>query len=136
MHSNRHHVIPKSRIPRIYKAGKNKLLSNWLVIIVPIVQHNAFHAIFGNRTPDEQLIFLKKLCGRNGYLNKAIYDTYGTFFDCLFGAKSFKGMAESLKRWDLSVAIKENYSKKLSALLRVLNRDFKGGIPIKKFKLN
>ena len=136
MHSNRHHVIPKSRIPRIYKAGKNKLMSEWLAITVPIVQHNAFHAIFGNRTPDEQSIFLKRLCDRNGYLNEAVYDAYGTFFNCLFGAKSFKGMAESLKRWDLSAAIKGNYSGKLSMLLRVLNKDVRGGITIKKFKLN
>lgn len=137
MHSNRHHIYPKSRIPIVYRAGKRKLLSKWLILSdVPIVSHNALHAIFGNRTPEEQLELLKEICV-GGILNISIYAAYKELFDILFaGNISFGGMAEILKEWDLSCRDKQEYIDKLKSLLKVLNGDVKGGIPIKKFKLN
>lgn len=136
-HSNRHHVYPKSRIPMLYRAGKRKLLGKWLVLPnVPIVFHNALHAIFGNRTPEEQSKFLEEICVE-GILNIRIYVAYKGLFDILFGGNiSFSGMAEILKRWDLSDGDKQKYSDKFESLLKVLNSDIKGGIPVKKYKLN
>ncbi len=136
-HSNRHHVYPKSRVPMPYRAGKRKLLGNWLILPdTSIVSHNALHAIFGNRTPEEQSEFLKEICN-DGILNINIYAAYKELFDILFGGNiSFNGMAEILKEWDLSDKYKQEHSDKLTALLKVLNSDVKGGIPVKKFKLN
>lgn len=135
-HLNRHHVYPKSRIPVICRAGKRKLLSKWLVLPnVPIVEHSALHAIFGNRTPEEQSEFLKEICV-DGVLNIRIYAAYKELFDILFGGNiSFIGMLEILRKWDLSDYDKQKYADKLAALLKVLNSDIKGGVPVKKFKL-
>lgn len=136
-HSNRHHVYPKSRIPMLYRAGKCKLMGNWMVLPnVPVVSHNALHAIFGNRTPEEQKEFLKKICV-DGVLNIDIYTVYKGLFDILFGGNiSFAGMAETLKKWDLSYNDRQKYADKLATLLKVLNNDVKGGVPVKKYKLN
>ncbi len=136
-HSNRHHVYPKSRIPMPYRAGKRKLLGKWLVLPnVPIVSHNALHAIFGNRTPEEQSEFLKEICVGD-ILNISIYVAYKELFDILFGGNiSFAGMAEILKTWDLSYSDKQKYTDKLASLLKILNNDVKGGVSVKKFKLN
>lgn len=134
-HSNRHHVYPKSRIPMLYRAGKRKLMGNWMVLPnVLVISHNALHAIFGNRTPEEQKEFLKEICV-DGVLNIDIYTVYKGLFDILFsGNISFAGMAETLKKWDLSENSRQKYSDKLAALLKVLNNDVKGGVPVKKFK--
>lgn len=120
-----------------YRAGKKKLMGNWLILPnVPVVSHNALHAIFGNRTPEEQLELLKEIC-ENGILNISIYAKYKMAFDDLFnGNISFDCMAETLKKWDLSYNNKQKYCDKLASLLKVLNNDIKGGVPIKKFKLN
>lgn len=136
-HSNRHHVFPKSRIPTSYRAGKRKLFGNWLVLPnVPIVSHNALHAIFGNRTPEEQSKFLEEICVE-GILNIRIYAAYKGLFDVLFGGNiSFPGMAEILKQWDLSENDKQKHANKLTSLLIILNSDVKGGVPAKKFKLS
>lgn len=135
-HSNRHHVYPKSRIPAVYKAGKRKLMGGWLVLQnVPVVSHNALHGIFGNRTPEEQLEFLKKIC-KSGFLIADIYAAYKELFDILFGGNiSFAAMAATLKKWDISDINKKRYADKLTALLKVINSDVKGGVPVKKFKL-
>ena len=135
-HSNRHHVYPKSRIPMPYRAGKRKLMGKWMVLPnVPIVAHNALHAIFGNRTPEEQSEFLKEICV-DGILNVNIYTAYKELFDILFGGNiSLACMAETLKRWDLSYCNKERYADKLVPLFEVLNVDIQGGIPVRKFKL-
>lgn len=137
MHSNRHHVYPKSRIPMAYRAGKRKLMGKWLVLPnVLIVSHNALHAIFGNRTPEEQVEFLKEICVGD-ILNVRIYVAYKELFDILFiGNISFAGMAEVLRKWDLPENSRQKYADKLAALLKVLNDDVKGGVPVKKFKLN
>lgn len=137
MHSNRHHVYPKSRIPMPYRAGKRKLMSNWLILPnVPMVSHNALHAIFGNRIPKEQSEFLKEIC-TSGILNISIYTAYKELFDILFcGNISLLGMSESLKKWDLSDNDKQKHADKLELLLKVLNNDVKGGIPVRKYKLN
>lgn len=121
----------------IYRAGKRKLLGNWLILPnVPIVSHNALHGIFGNRTPEEQLEFLEEICVGD-ILNVKIYVAYKELFDILFGgAISFVGMAEVLKKWDLSVSDRRRHADKLAALLKILNNDVKGGVPVKKFKLN
>ena len=136
-HFNRHHVYPKSRIPMLYRAGKRKLLAKWLVLRdVPIVSHNALHAIFGNRTPEEQSEFLKEICV-GGILSIRIYVAYKVFFDILFsGNISFAGMAEILKKWDLSCGDRQKHADQLASLLKVLNNDVKGGVPIKKYRLN
>ena len=136
-HSNRHHVYPKSRIPMPYRAGKRKLLAKWLVLPdVSIVSHNALHAIFGNRTPEEQFEFLREIC-IGDILNIKIYVVYKEFFDVLFGGNiSFAGMAETLRKWDLSVSDRQKHADKLSSLLKILNSDVKGGVPVKKYKLN
>lgn len=120
-----------------YRAGKRKLFGNWLVLPnVPIVSHNALHAIFGNRIPEEQLEFLKEIC-IDDILNIRIYVAYKELFDILFGGNiSFAGMAEVLKKWDLSDEDKQKHSDKLESLLKVLNCDIKGGVPIKKYKVN
>lgn len=135
-HSNSHHIYPKSRIPVSYRAGKRKLLGNWLILPnVPVVSHSALHAIFGNRTPEEQLEFLKEIC-IDSILNIRIYITYKELFDTLFdGNISFAGMTETLKKWDLSDINKQRYFYKLVSLLKVLNNDIKGGIPVKKYKI-
>ena len=136
-HSNRHHIYPKSRIPMSYRAGKRKLLGDWLVLPnVPIISHNALHAIFGNRTPEEQLEFLKEICVGD-ILNIRIYVVYKDFFDILFGGNiSFLGMAEILKKWDLSYIDKQKHADRLASLLKILNNDVKGGVSVKKYKLN
>ena len=136
-HSNRHHVYPKSRIPMPYRAGKRKLLAKWLVLPdVPIVSHNALHAIFGNRTPEGQFEFLREICVGD-ILNIRIYVAYKELFDILFGGNiSFTGMAEILKTWDLSYSDKQKHADKLMSLLKILNNDVKGGVSVKKFKLN
>lgn len=136
-HSNRHHVYPKSRIPMPYRAGKRKLMGKWLILAnVPAISHNALHAIFGNRTPEEQLEFLKEICV-GSILNIRIYAAYKELFDILFsGNISFIGMAEILRKWDLSQSDRQKHADKLTALLKVLNSDVKSGIPIKKYKLN
>lgn len=135
-HSNCHHVYPKSRIPMLYRSGKKKLLGKWLVLPnVPVVSHNALHVIFGNRTPEECLEFLKAICN-DGILNINIYADYKRIFDVLFsGNISFTGMAEVLEKWDLSSDNKQKYADKIASLLRVLNKDVKGGVPIKKYKI-
>lgn len=146
-HSNRHHVYPKSRVPMLYRAGKRKLLGKWLILHdVPVVSHSALHAIFGNRTPEEQLKLLKEIClpaanfprGDNSdILNINIYVAYKESFDILFGGNiSFAGMAEILKNWDLADDRKRGCSDKLASLLKVLNNDVKGGVPVKKYRLN
>lgn len=134
-HSNRHHVYPKSRIPMLYRAGKRKLLAKWLVLPdVHIVSHNALHAIFGNRTPEEQFELLKEICV-DGILNIRVYVAYKEFFDILFsGNISFAGMVEILKYWDLSYYNRQKYADKLILLLKVLNNDIRGGIPVEKYK--
>ena len=48
------------------------------------MSHNALHAIFGNRTPEEQSEFLKEIC-IEGILNIRIYVAYKELFDILFG---------------------------------------------------
>ncbi len=120
-----------------YRAGKRKLVGSWLILPnVPIVTHNALHAIFGNRIPEEQLEFLKEICV-DGILNIKIYAAYKTLFDILFGGNiSFASMAETLKKWDLSCSDKQKHADKLVLLLKVLNSDIKGGVPVKKFKIN
>lgn len=120
-----------------YRAGKRKLMGKWLILPnVPIVSHNALHAIFGNRTPEEQSEFLKEICSGD-ILNINIYTAYKWLFDILFnGNISFSGMAEILKKWDLSESDRQKHAEKIASLLKVLNRDIKGGVPIKKFKLS
>jgi len=120
-----------------YRAGKRKLLGDWLVLPnVPIISHNALHAIFGNRTPEEQLEFLKEICVGD-ILNIRIYVVYKDFFDILFGGNiSFLGMAEILKKWDLSYIDKQKHADRLASLLKILNNDVKGGVSVKKYKLN
>lgn len=115
-----------------------KLLGKWMTKEnVSIKAHNALHAIFGNRTPSEQIVFLKKLCDEYGRLNVVIYVTYKKAFNALFGDKaSFGSMVEILSYWDLSSANKQKYTEKLSIVLRILNKDIKGGISIRKYKLN
>lgn len=137
-HSNNHHAYPKSRIPMRHRGGKNKIFGKWLVIEnVSIRAHNAFHAIFGNRTPEEQIEFLRKLCGPGGILNTAIYNNYKNIFDAVFGsARSFATMVEVLRKWDLSNATRESYAERLVALHKVLNNEISGGISIRKFKLH
>lgn len=103
---------------------------------VSIESHNALHAIFGNRTPEEQSEFLKEICV-GGILNIRIYTAYKELFDILFsGNISFIGMSEILRKWDLSQSDRQKHADKLAALLKVLNSDVKGGVPVKKFKLN
>ncbi len=137
-HYNRHHSYPKSRIPIKYRGGKNKVLGKWMVIQnVPIKAHNALHAIFGNRTPEEQIVFLKKLCNKRDNLRLEIYVSYREAFDVLFkSSSSYVGMAEVLKDWDLSKEARERFTDRLVALRRVLNDEIAGGIPLRKFKLN
>ncbi|GEM_PF-2885774 len=137
-HYNRHHSYPKSRIPLKYHGRKNKVLGKWMVIQnVPIKAHNALHAIFGNRTPEEQIVLLKKLCDKNNILNLEIYIDYKGAFDALFEGKiSYSCMIEVLKDWDLSNEMRERFADRLVALLRVLNDEIAGGIPLRKFKLN
>ena len=104
---------------------------------VPIKAHNALHAIFGNRTPEEQIVLLKKLCDKNNILNLEIYIDYKGAFDALFEGKiSYSCMIEVLKDWDLSNEMRERFADRLVALLRVLNDEIAGGIPLRKFKLN
>ena len=70
-----------------YRAGKRKLMGKWMVLPnVPIVAHNALHATFGNRTPEEQLEFLKEICV-DGILNVSIYTAYKELFDTLHQLK-------------------------------------------------
>ena len=109
-----------------------------MVIPVPIKAHNALHAIFGNRTPEEQVVFLQKLCDKYGILNLTIYTVYKRAFDILFdnNVLYYDCMAETLKRWDLSKKMRERYADRLSALQRVLNNEISGGVPLRKFKLN
>lgn len=133
-HSNSHHVYPKSRVPRKYRS---KLLGKWMVIPVPIKTHNCFHAIFGNRTPEEQAEFLRKMCDHQGILDVNIYLVCKTYFDAVFsGILSFKGMREILKRWDLSEGQKIRYAEKLTNLKKILNDEISGGISFRRFKLN
>lgn len=122
---------------RSLSGGKRKLLGKWLVLAnVPIVSHSALHAIFGNRTPEEQSEFLKEICVGD-ILNIRIYIAYKELFDILFGGNiSFSGMAEVLKKWNLSDGDKQKHTDKLTALLKVLNSDVRGGVPVKKFRLN
>jgi len=104
---------------------------------VPIKAHNALHAIFGNRTPEEQIVFLKKLCNKRDNLRLEIYVSYREAFDVLFkSSSSYVGMAEVLKDWDLSKEARERFTDRLVALRRVLNDEIAGGIPLRKFKLN
>lgn len=138
-HLNSHHAYPKSRVPIKYRGGKkNKVLGKWMVIKnVPIKAHNALHAIFGNRTPEEQMVFLRELCYKDGVLNLMIYTAYKRAFDALFGSDfSYSSMAETLKHWDLSKKTRERYADRLAVLLKVLNDDISGGIPLRKFKFN
>ncbi len=113
------------------------MMGGWLVLPnVTIVSHNALHGIFGNRTPEEQTEFLKEIC-IGGILNISIYAAYKELFDIFFGGNiSFGAMESTLKKWDISDATKKRYADKLTALLKVLNSDVKGGVPVKKFKLN
>lgn len=137
-HYNRHHTYPKSRIPLKYHVVKNKVFGKWMVLQnVPIKAHNALHAIFGNRTPEEQIVFLKKLCDINDILNLGIYTAYKEVFDTFFGGNiSYVGMLEVLKKWDLPEEARKKYADRLSALFKILNFDISGGIPLRKFKLN
>ena len=115
-----------------------RLLGKWMTKQnVNIDAHNALHVIFGNRIPDEQMTFLRKICDKRGVLNIDIYTAYKKAFDTLFGGNVlFEVMVEILKTWSLSAADKKKYSEKLAAVLRVLNKDTKGGIPFRKYKLN
>jgi hypothetical protein len=137
-HSNNHHAYPKSRIPMKHRGGKNKVFGKWLVIEnVSIRAHNAFHAIFGNRTPEEQIGFLRKLCSPRGILNAEIYNDHKNIFNAVFvDARTFTEMAEILRKWDLSRATRENYAERLVLLHKVLNDKISGGIKLVKYKLN
>lgn len=104
---------------------------------VSIKVHNALHAIFGNRTPEEQITFLRKLCDKDSVLYLGVYVVYKEAFDALFrGNISFDGMAEVLKDWDLSKESRERFADRLITLYRILNNEIAGGIPLRKFKLN
>ncbi|OGD51963.1 hypothetical protein A2608_02420 [Candidatus Azambacteria bacterium RIFOXYD1_FULL_44_10] len=133
-HSNLHHVYPRSRIPRKYRA---KLLGNWIVIRVPIRTHNYFHTIFGNRTPEEQIRHLRKMCDENGILDGLIYNIFKLCFDEIFGGRrNFTEMVEVFKQWDLPEETKARSSEKLARVRRILNDEIGGGIRIRRFKLN
>ena len=137
-HFDNHHAYPKSRIPRQYRSGARKVLGKWLIIKnVSIAAHRAFHGIFGNRIPEEQLEFLRKLCGRNGTLNPGVYSAYKKAFDLVFGGNTvFATMSKMLRKWDLSPETRERYAERLPMLYRILNKKICGGIKISKFKLN
>lgn len=133
-HSNLHHVYPRSRIPRNYRA---KLLGNWIVIRVPVRAHNYFHTIFGNRVPEEQVIHLRKMCDESGVLDSLIYNTFKLCFDEIFGGRrNFTEMVEILKQWDLSKGAGKCCAEKLICVKRFLTEKIEGGIRIRKFKLN
>ena len=120
-----------------HRGGKNKVFGKWLVVEnVSIRAHNAFHAIFGNRTPEEQLRFLRKLCGPGGILNTEIYNDHKNIFNAVFGdARSFAVMSEVLRKWDLPPATRENYADRLVALHKVLNDKISGGIKLTRYRL-
>ncbi len=133
-HSNLHHVYPRSRIPRRHRA---KLLGRWIVIRVPVMAHNYFHTIFGNRVPEEQVRHLRKICDEKGVLDRLIYNTFKLCFDEIFGGRrNFTEMVEILKQWDLPEETKACSSEKLACVRRVLNDEIGGGIRIRRFKLN
>lgn len=133
-HSNLHHVYPRSRIPRKYRA---KLVGKRLTIRVPIRAHNYFHTIFGNRVPEEQIGHLREMCDKNGVLNFTIYNTFKACFDEIFGGQvNFEYMVEILKRWDLPKNIKVRCSDKLVEIRRVMNHEIAGGICINRFISN
>ena len=133
-----HHPYPKFRIPKRYKGSKNSLIGKWAMIKTPSkMAHKALHLIFGDRFPQEQLEFLKKLCNADGFLDARIYGDYKELFDIVFGDdKSLAAMKETLKRWDLSEEIKRKYSDRIALILRVSKSKASGGIPIRKYKLN
>lgn len=133
-HSNLHHVYPRSRIPRKYRA---KLAGKRFTIRVPIRAHNYFHTIFGNRIPEEQVGHLKEMCDKNGVLDDLIYNTFKLCFDEIFGGwRNFTEMAEILKQWNFSEETKARSSENLACVRRVLNDEVEGGIRIRRFKLN
>ena len=133
-HSNLHHVYPRSRIPRRYRA---KLLGRLIVIRVPVRAHNYFHTIFGNRAPEEQVRHLKKMCDESGVLDGLVYNTFKLCFDEIFGGRrNFTEMAEIMKQWDLPEETKAHGSEKLARVRQVLNGKVEGGIRIRRFKLN
>lgn len=136
-HSNKHHPYPKSRIPKRYHGGKKSLIGESLTIKAPSEKaHCALHAIFGNRTPKEQLVFLNKLC-EYGRLNSVIFGAYKDAFDVLFGGySSFPSLEEILKKWDLSEETRKKYTGKIAEIHRVLTKKIHGGIPLEDFKLN
>jgi hypothetical protein len=136
-HLNCHHAYPKSRIPRKYRAGKSKLLGRWMVLRdVSGNAHEAFHAIFGNRTPDEQLDLLRKICDKKGVLISSVYFRYRWAFDEVFrGAFNYVAMSEILRKWDLTSIKKQRYAEKLVDLLKILNGNVMGGIALRKLRL-
>lgn len=133
-HRNCHHIYPRSRVPIKWRA---KLLGRWITISdVPIKSHNAFHALFGNRTPEEQVKFLRRMCNGNGVLSSSVYEYYKECFDEVFeGANSFWGMLRILKCWDLSEEKKIQYASRLALLKKVLNNRISGSISLKRFKM-
>ena len=135
-HSNNHHAYPKSRIPWKCRGGQTKIFGNWLVIEdVSIPAHAAFHRIFGNRTPEEQLDFLDKLCNENGILKPEIYAHYKKDFDMVFNGRiSRAAMSEIIRKWDLSRDTRERYAVRLAALHQVLNNKISGGIKLERYK--
>jgi len=136
--SDNHHPYPKFRIPKRYKGSKNSLIGKWAMIKTPSRKaHRALHFIFGDRFPEDQLKFLKRLCNAEGFLDARIYGDYKELFDVIFGGdKSLAAMKETLKKWDLSEEIKKKHSNRIALILSVSKSKASGGIPIRKYKLN
>jgi 5-methylcytosine-specific restriction endonuclease McrA len=55
---SKHHIIPKSR-------GGDSHLEN--LAIVSVKQHQAYHTLFDNRTPEEIVEYLNKTFWRGNY---------------------------------------------------------------------
>ncbi len=140
-HSDRHHPIPTSRMTKKYRGEKYRIIYKWLkekLVIenVLIKMHEAFHVIFGNYEPEEQLQFLKKLCDSDGILNANVYIKHKKAFDLVFGGNTyFSAMVEVLKKWDIPEEIKIKYPRRLAIIRGMLNDEIVGGISLKKLGL-
>jgi len=51
----RHHIVPVSRM-------NGKKLGDENIVLLTSAEHEAYHTLFGNRTPDEIIAFLVHRC--------------------------------------------------------------------------
>ena len=67
MNKDRHHIVPRSR------GGRGQRQKN-IAIVDYNLHHDVYHRLFGNKTPDEIIVYLVEEWwnGQSGWVNKAL----------------------------------------------------------------